>query len=107
MDGDAKNRSHLPIPTPERTGLITYDAKDPDTKFPPIEQLPTLYEGTTPLEPKRMPEGRRLSENCVLNIKNKSHSVTAEIEIPKGGAEGVIIAQGANIAGWSFYAKER
>ena len=34
-----KNRSHLPIPTPERTGLITYDAKDPDTKFPPIEQL--------------------------------------------------------------------
>jgi arylsulfatase len=36
---DKKHRSHLPIPTPERTGLITYDAKDPDTKFPPIEQL--------------------------------------------------------------------
>jgi len=36
---DRKHRSHLPIPTPERTGLITYDAKDPDTKFPPIEQL--------------------------------------------------------------------
>src|SRR6202040_1130413 len=36
---DKKNRSHLPIPTPERTGLITYDAKDPDTKFPPITQL--------------------------------------------------------------------
>ena len=36
---DRKHRSHLPIPTPERTGLITYDAKDPDTRFPPIEQL--------------------------------------------------------------------
>src|SRR6267378_2072276 len=36
---EKKHRSHLPIPTPERTGLITYDAKDPDTKFPPIEQL--------------------------------------------------------------------
>jgi hypothetical protein len=36
---DSKYRSHLPIPTPQRTGLITYDAKDPDTKFPPIEQL--------------------------------------------------------------------
>jgi arylsulfatase A-like enzyme len=47
----------------------------------------------------------RLSENCVLNIKNKSHSVTAEIEVPKNGAEGVIIAQGANIGGWSLYAK--
>ena len=34
---DRKDRSHLPIPTPERTGLITYDAKDPDTKFAPIE----------------------------------------------------------------------
>jgi hypothetical protein len=47
----------------------------------------------------------RLSENCVLNIKNKSHSVTAEIEVPEKGAEGVIIAQGANIGGWSLYAK--
>jgi arylsulfatase len=46
-----------------------------------------------------------LSENCVLNIKNKSHSITAEIVVPKGGAEGVIIAQGANIGGWSLYVK--
>ena len=36
---DKKYRSHLPITTPERTGLITYDAKNPDTRFPPIEQL--------------------------------------------------------------------
>ena len=47
----------------------------------------------------------RLSENCVLSIKNKSHSVTAEIEVPETGAEGVIIAQGANIGGWSLYTK--
>jgi hypothetical protein len=36
---DGKHRSHLPMATPERSGLITYDAKDPDSKFPPIEQL--------------------------------------------------------------------
>ena len=47
-----------------------------------------------------------LSENCVLNLKNKSHSVTANIVVPEKGAEGVIIAQGANIGGWSLYAKE-
>jgi arylsulfatase A-like enzyme len=47
----------------------------------------------------------RLSENSVINIKNKSHSVTAEIVVPKTGAEGVIIAQGGNIGGWSLYAK--
>jgi arylsulfatase A-like enzyme len=47
----------------------------------------------------------RLSENSVVNIKNKSHSVTAEIVVPKEGAEGVIVAQGGNIGGWSLYAK--
>jgi arylsulfatase len=47
----------------------------------------------------------RLTENCVVSIKNKSHAVTAEIEVPTSGAEGVIIAQGANIGGWSLYAK--
>jgi arylsulfatase len=47
----------------------------------------------------------RLSENAVLNIKNKSHSVTAEIDVPEQGAEGVIISQGADIGGWSLYAK--
>jgi arylsulfatase len=48
----------------------------------------------------------RLSENSVLNIKNKSHSVTAELQIPKGGAEGVIVAQGGAFAGWSLYLHE-
>ncbi|RNJ45838.1 arylsulfatase [Mesorhizobium erdmanii] len=47
----------------------------------------------------------RLSENSVISIKNKSHSVTAEIDVPEGGAEGVIIAQGGNIGGWALYAK--
>jgi arylsulfatase len=47
----------------------------------------------------------RLSENSVVNIKNKSHSVTAGITVPANGAEGVIIAQGGNIGGWSLYAK--
>jgi hypothetical protein len=37
--------------------------------------------------------------------ENKSHSVTAEIVVPEADAEGVIIAQGANIGGGSLYAK--
>jgi hypothetical protein len=47
----------------------------------------------------------RLSENSVLSIKNKSYSITADVDVPKSGAEGVIIAQGGNTNGWSFYAK--
>ena len=36
---DAFERSVLPIPDRKAVGLTTYDAKDPDTKFPPIAQL--------------------------------------------------------------------
>src|SRR5215211_6503625 len=48
----------------------------------------------------------RLSENSVLVIKNKSHAVTAQIEVPEGGADGVIIAQGGAYAGCSLYLHE-
>src|SRR4026207_1496156 len=36
---DSIQRSMLPIPDRKPAGLTTYDAKDPDTKFPPIAQL--------------------------------------------------------------------
>jgi arylsulfatase A-like enzyme len=48
----------------------------------------------------------RLTENAVVNIKNKSYSVTAEVVVPKSGANGVIIAQGGAFNGWSLYAKD-
>lgn len=47
----------------------------------------------------------RLTENTVLVIKNKSHAVTAEIIVPEGGANGVMVAQGGAFGGWSLYAK--
>ena len=45
----------------------------------------------------------RLSEHAVINIKNKSHSVTAQLQVPDDGAEGVLISQGGAFAGWSLY----
>ncbi len=48
----------------------------------------------------------RLSENSVVSIKNKSFSVTAEVDVPAAGANGVIIAQGGRFGGWAVYAKE-
>ena len=47
----------------------------------------------------------RLSENSVLVMKNKSFSLTAEVEVPSKGAEGVIIHQGGAFGGMSLYAK--
>jgi arylsulfatase len=48
----------------------------------------------------------RLTEHSLVNIKNKSHAVTAEIVVPEAGAEGVILAQGGAFAGWSLYTKD-
>ena len=70
---------------------------------PDVAGRPVLIKGNTQLLFGGM---GRLSENCVVSIKNKSHAVTAEIEVPETGAHGVIIAQGANIGGWSLYAKD-
>ena len=47
-----------------------------------------------------------LVESDRVNIKNKSHAITAEVIVPEGGAQGVIIAQGGAFAGWSLYAKD-
>jgi arylsulfatase len=44
-----------------------------------------------------------LMENTVLNVKNRSHTVTAKFDVPEGGADGVIIAQGGRFAGWALY----
>ena len=45
----------------------------------------------------------RLSENSVLQIKNKSYAVTAELIVPDTAPNGVIVAQGGSFGGWSVY----
>ncbi len=65
---------------------------------------PDLMEGRTSLT---LSEGMvGMSENVFINIKNRSLSITAEVEIPQGGANGVIIAQAGRFGGWSLYLKD-
>jgi len=47
-----------------------------------------------------------LMENAFINVKNRSHTITAELEIPQGGASGVILAQAGRFGGWSLYLKD-
>ena len=47
-----------------------------------------------------------MMENVFINVKNKSKTITAEVEVPKGGANGTIIAQGGRFGGWSLYVKD-
>jgi arylsulfatase len=61
---------------------------------------PQLIHGTTQILYGGM---QRLSEASVLSIKNRSHSITADITVPEGGASGVVVAQGSAFGGWSLY----
>jgi arylsulfatase len=54
-----------------------------------------FYEGLT-----HLPEG------TAPNVKNKSHSITAEVVIPEKGAEGVVLAAGGGTGGYVLYIKD-
>jgi len=45
----------------------------------------------------------RLSEGSVINTKNVSHSVTADITVVDGASTGVLVAQGGAFGGWCLY----
>jgi arylsulfatase len=64
---------------------------------------PDLMGGRTSLT---LAEGMTgMMENVFINVKNKSKTITAEVEVPEGGGNGTIIAQGGRFGGWSLYVK--
>jgi arylsulfatase A-like enzyme len=83
--------------------VLPLDDRVAERLLPDTAGRPTLVQGDRQLLYGGM---GRLSESSVVSIKNKAHAVTAEIEVPDGGAEGVIIAQGGSIGGWSLYVKD-
>jgi arylsulfatase A-like enzyme len=74
---DGRGIERLMTPRPEMSG--------PRTKY-------VYFQGTGEIE----------ASNAV-DVRNRSHSITAEVEIPKGGAQGVLLAMGSSFAGWTFF----
>jgi arylsulfatase A-like enzyme len=87
----------------QKYNVFPLDDRKAERANPDLAGRPTVVHGSTQL---LFPGMRRLSENGVINTKNKSHSVTAELEVPASGAKGVIVAQGGNMGGWSLYVLE-
>src|SRR4030095_3974215 len=83
--------------------VFPLDDRKVERANPHLAGRPSVVHGSTQL---MFPGLRRLQENYVINTKNKSHSGAAEIEVPAAGAAGVIVAQGGNMGGWSFYAHD-
>ena len=51
------------------------------------------------------PGGAPQFEYTAVNVKNRSHTITAHVEIPEGGAEGVLLAHGSWFGGYALYVK--
>jgi arylsulfatase A-like enzyme len=49
------------------------------------------------------PGGAPIEALAAVNVKNRSHRITAEVEIPAGGAEGVLLAHGGRFGGYTLY----
>jgi arylsulfatase len=65
---------------------------------------PDLMGGRTSLT---LAEGMTgMMENVFVSVKNKSMTLTAEVDVPQGGGNGTIVAQGGRFGGWSLYVKD-
>ena len=65
---------------------------------------PDLMAGRTSLT---LAEGMTgMMENVFLNVKNKSVTITAELEVPTGGGNGAVLVQGGRFGGWALYVKD-
>jgi hypothetical protein len=82
--------------------VLPIDDRAAERMNPDLAGRPQLITGTSQL---LFPGMKRLSENSVVSIKNKSFAVTAQITAPDE-AEGVIIAQGGHFGGWALYTKD-
>ena len=52
------------------------------------------------------PGTQTVPENVAVKVLNRAHSLTAEVEIPKGGASGVLVCHGSNAGGYSLFVKD-
>jgi arylsulfatase len=83
--------------------VLPIDDRSVERMDPAVAGRPDLMGGRTSLT--LYPGAVAMAENAFINVKNRSHSITATIDVPAGGADGVILAQGGRFSGWSLYVK--
>ncbi len=87
-----------------RYHVLPIDDRGMERLIPALAGRPDLMGGRTSLT---LAEGMTgMSENVFLTVKNKSKTITAEVEVPEGRANGAILAQGGRFGGWALYAQD-
>src|SRR5271167_3820203 len=99
-----KELQRLFLAEAEKYNVLPLDDRRVERFVPTLAGRPSIMWGRTSVT--LYPGMSAMTENATLDIKNRSHTITAEVVIPKGGADGVIVAQGGRFAGWSLYVKD-
>ncbi len=87
-----------------RYRVLPIDDRVIERANPKVAGRPDLMDGRTSLT---LYDGMRgMSENVFMNIKDRSHSITAELDIPAEGANGAVLVQGGRFGGWALYFKD-
>ena len=85
-----------------RYNVLPLDDRSFERVLPEISGKPSLVGDKQVL----LPGMGGLIEQHLVNWRNRSWSLTAQVDIPQGGANGVILNLGGGMGGWSFYLKE-
>jgi hypothetical protein len=87
-----------------RNNVMPLDDRGAERFNSDIAGRPVLVRGNSQILSRGM---GGLNENGLINLKNKSHSITAQLIVPEGKpCEGVILSQGGFGAGWILYVKD-
>ena len=88
----------------EKYHVLPIDDRTIERTNPALAGRPDLLGDRTSLVLYEGMQG--MLENTFMNVKNRSMKITAEVDIPAGGANGVILSQGGRFGGWSLYMKD-
>jgi arylsulfatase len=88
----------------ERFNVYPIDDRVIERTNPAIAGRPDVMAGRTSLTLYEGMDG--MLENTFMNVKNKSKTITAELELPEEGASGAILVQGGRFGGWAFYMRD-
>ena len=88
----------------EKNQVLPIDDRTLERVNAALAGRPDLMAGRTSLT---LAEGMTgMTENVFINIKNKSKTITAQVEVPEDGGNGAIIVQGGRFGGWALYVKD-
>ncbi|HEY0466269.1 MAG TPA: arylsulfatase, partial [Polyangiaceae bacterium] len=99
--GKLKELQALFMQEAERYRVLPIDDRSLERFDPAIAGRPDLMAGRKSLTVYSGMTG--MMENAFINVKNRSLKLTAEVEVPAAGANGVILCQGGRFGGWSLY----